>query len=134
MKLFFFNLATLEAHSKGNAEIMVETLRLHYLKKLIPKSRHSKIKPLSNLVGSSFLVNAEDFFNDQTTDIMYKSQYIQLAGRRDYGNYKYYDTKYLDLSYFQDIDLNKIKTNPLLTTANQKIYFKYEELQNGTQL
>lgn len=129
--ILFFNLALLEAETLGNPIQMVEKLRLFYTKKQMPKSSYSKVKPIRNLIGNSYLVNPEGFFSDNTTDIIYKSQYIQLAGRRDYGLYKLFKTNYLDLSYFKDIDINKIKTNPLITITENKIYFKYEEIKNG---
>ena len=125
--ILFFNLSVLEAETLGNPRQMVEKLRLFYTKKQMPKNSYSKIKPIRNLIGNSYLINPNGFFSDNTTDIIYKSQYIQLAGRRDYGAYKLYNVRYLDLSYFKDIDLDKIKTNPLITITQNKIYFKYEE-------
>jgi len=125
--ILFFNLSVLEAETLGNPRQMVEKLHLFYTKKQMPKNSYSKIKPIRNLIGNSYLINPNGFFSDNTTDIIYKSQYIQLAGRRDYGAYKLYNVRYLDLSYFKDIDLDKIKTNPLITITQNKIYFKYEE-------
>lgn len=125
--ILFFNLSVLEAETLGNPKQMVEKLRLFYTKKQIPKNSYSKVKPIRNLIGNSYLINPDGFFADNITDIIYKSQYIQLAGRRDYGLYKLYNVKYLDLSYFKDIALDNIKTNPLITITQNKIYFKYEE-------
>ncbi len=125
--ILFFNLSLLEADTLGNPKQMVEKLRLFYIKKQIPKNGYSKVKPIRNLSGNSYLINPERFFADNTTDIIYKSQYIQLAGRRDYSLYKLFNVKYLDLSYFKDINLDNIKTNPLINITQNKIYFKYEE-------
>lgn len=125
--ILFFNLSVLEAETLGNPKQMVEKLRLFYTKKQIPKNSYSKVKPIRNLIGNSYLINPDGFFADNITDIIYKSQYIQLAGRRDYSLYKLYNVKYLDLSYFKDIALDNIKTNPLITITQNKIYFKYEE-------
>lgn len=125
--ILFFNLSVLEAETLGNPKQMVEKLRLFYTKKQIPKNSYSKVKPIRNLIGNSYLINPDGFFADNITDIIYKSQYIQLAGRRDYSSYKLYNVKYLDLSYFKDIALDNIKTNPLITITQNKIYFKYEE-------
>lgn len=128
----FFDLQTLETKTKNDSKKLVETLRLHYLKKIAPKNVKDLVKPL-NLVGTSFLLNAKALFEDKTTDIIYKAQYIRLAGRRDHLLYKLYSYKHLDLSYFLDINVNTIKHNPLLTITENKIYFKYEELnKNGT--
>lgn len=123
---FFFNLQVLEQETQRDPQLMVQKLRLFYLKKRIPKNRYST-KPILNLVGNSFLINPDDLFRDTTTDVIYKTQYIQLAGRRDYNAYKFYGISYLDLSFFPDLDLQKIKTNPLLIITENKIYFKYEE-------
>lgn len=122
-----FNLSLLESETQCDPKKLVELLGLHYRKKTIPKSYRSR-KPLKNLSGTSFLLNAAPLFNDKSTDVIYKAQYIRLAGRRDYANFKYYGIKYLDLSFFQDIDLDAIKHNPLLTITQNKIYFKYEEI------
>lgn len=121
-----FNLTTLESKSNCDPKSLVELLRLHYSNKTIPINYKSR-KPV-NLAGNSFLLNPAPFFSDKSTDVIYKAQYIRLAGRRDYATYKYYGTKYLDLSFFKDIDLDAIKHNPLLTINQDKIYFKYEEI------
>lgn len=123
--MLFFDVLALETHTQCDPQQMLDKLYLHYTKKLIPKSNFSA-KPIANLVGNSFLVNPQDLFADKTTDIIYKSQYIQLAGRRDYSLYKYYQQTYLDLTYFQDLDIAKINHNPLLTITNNKLHFKYE--------
>lgn len=124
----FFNLQTLEAKTKNNPKLLVDTLQLHFLNKTLPRNALAKTKPLKSISGgNSFLLNAAPLFADKTTDIIYKAQYIKLAGRRDYLHYKLYGTKYLDLSYFLDINLDYIKHNPLLTITDNKIKFKYEE-------
>jgi hypothetical protein len=122
----FFNISLLEQDTQCNPKLMVEKLRLWYSRKRIPKNYATKIKPLSKLFGDSFLLNPNAFFSDTKTDIIYKCQYLQLAGRRSWSDYVHFGATYLDLSLFQDVDLNKLKTNPLLTIANNKIYFKYE--------
>jgi hypothetical protein len=123
----FFNLQSLEENTLCNPKQLVETLRLHFKNKTIPRNSRQLVKPLKNIVGSSFILNPSPIFADKTTDISYIAQYIRLAGRRDYTNYKIYGHKYLDLSFFLDIDVDSIKTNPLLKITQNKIYFKYEE-------
>jgi hypothetical protein len=123
----FFNISLLEQDTQCNPKLMVEKLRLWYGRKRIPKSYDTKIKPISRLFGDSFLLNPQDFFSDTKTDITYKSQYLQLAGRRIWSDYIHFGATYLDLSLFEDVDLIKLKTNPLLTIKNNKIYFKYED-------
>lgn len=130
---FLFNLYKLEQHTECDPEKLVKVLELYFQKKTIPKNVHTKVKPIQGLFGNSYLLNARDLFSDKNTDIGFKSQYIRLAGRRDYYQYRYYNIKYLDLSYYSDINLNAITPNPLLTITDNKIYFKYEEsYKNGT--
>ena len=124
---FFFNLGLLESTTQCDSVKLVEILKLHFIRKSIPKNQHSKIKPIFNLNGNSFLINPAPLFTDTSTDIVHKAQYIRLAGRRNYAIYKHYDYTYLDLSYYSDIDLNAIKSNPLLKITENKIHFKYEE-------
>lgn len=123
----FFNLGLLESETHCESTTLVETLRLHFIRKSIPKNKYSKIKPIFNLKGNSFLINPAALFADTSTDIVYKAQYIRLAGRRNYAIYKHYGYTYLDLSFYSDIDLDAIKSNPLLKITENKIYFKYEE-------
>jgi hypothetical protein len=132
MKPLFFNLSLLENNTQCDPVLLVEKLKLHFIRKTIPKNQYSRIKPIPNLNGNSFLINATSFFDDKVTDTVYKAQYIRLAGRRDYAIYKHYGHKYLDLSYYSDINLDSIKNNPLITITQNKIYFKYEEINNGT--
>jgi len=117
----------LESTTQCDSTKLVEILRLHFIRKSIPKNQYSKIKPIFNLKGNSFLINPAALFTDTTTDIVHKAQYIRLAGRRNYAIYKHYGYTYLDLSYYSDIDLNAIKSNPLLKITENKINFKYEE-------
>lgn len=122
-----FDLYRLEQETECDPHKLVKVLELYYNKKTIPKNHYTKVKPLRHLVGNSYLLNPAPLFNDKTTDIAYKAQYIRLAGRRDYANYKYYNDKHLDLSYFGDINIDALKHNPLLTITKNKIHFKYEE-------
>ncbi len=115
----FFNLETLEAQCKGDYGKFITYLHLHLQRRLF--------KPF-NLHGLSFLLNPEPLFRkDNKVDILYKIQYIKLAARRDYGLYKLYGQKTLDLSYFPDINISAIRTNPLISIKNNQIFFLYEE-------
>lgn len=120
----FFNLELLESKSNCDPKLMLSMLQRHYEGKTLPKNLRHTLN-YSNLHGYSFLLNAPDLFND-ASDIVYKAQYVRLAGRRDYNQYKLYSTSHLDLSYFKDLDLDTIKHNPLLQINNNKLNFKYE--------
>jgi hypothetical protein len=115
-KLFMFSLAKLEKLAKGSQVKVVEILEDYY------KGFDYDLKG-----GSCYLINPANLFFDPSTDILFKSQYIQLAARRSYQQYKDLGYKHLDLSYYPDLNLEAIKYNPLLTINNNKIYFKYEE-------
>jgi hypothetical protein len=123
----FFNLQTLETQSLNDANKFMAMLEYHYSKRL--PSKYSKYLPSKvPLNGTSYLLNPLALFNDKSTDILYKLQYIKLAGRRDYSLYKLYKYKALQLSYYPDIIYDTIKHNPLLTITPTEITFKYEEI------
>ena len=123
----FFNLQTLETQSLNDANKFMAMLEYHYSKRL--PSKYSKYLPSKiPLNGTSYLLNPLALFNDKSTDILYKLQYIKLAGRRDYSLYKLYKYKALQLSYYPDIIYDTIKHNPLLTITKTEITFKYEEI------
>ena len=123
----FFNLQTLETQSLNDANKFMAMLEYHYSKRL--PSKYSKYLPSKvPLNGTSYLLNPLALFSDKSTDILYKLQYIKLAGRRDYSLYKLYKYKALQLSYYPDIIYDTIKHNPLLTITPTEITFKYEEI------
>lgn len=124
----FFNLETLERESCDIPQKFVQLLWYHYQNKLLYHS-DPRIRKLKTLTGYSFIINPEKLFNDRSTDILYKVQYIKLAARRDYYLYVSYDYRGLDLSFHPDINIETIITNPLLKIKHREILFKYEELQ-----
>ena len=122
----FFNLQNLEAQSCNDSYKFMAMLEYHYSKRL--PSKYSEYKPSKvSLNGGSYLLNPQDLFSDKSTDILYKIQYVKLAGRRDYSLYKLYQYKALQLSYYPDLVLEAIKYNPLLNITQSDITFKYEE-------
>lgn len=128
-----FNLEYLKSICKSPI-VFINTLR-YYSKKHpvrvpgLPKNYDSR-----KMYGESFLLNPDNLFNDRSTDPLFVYQYITLAARRDYAMYILYGAKYLDLSYYPDLQLDKIKYNPLLKIAGNKLHFKYEETQNGNRI
>lgn len=126
----FFNLEVLEKESNQDVDKFLAILEYHYSKKL-PKNAYTKYKPSkANLTGSSFIINPAPLFKSELPAV-YKVQYIKLAARRDYLLYRRYNVVHLDLSMYPDIDLEKIKRNPLLIITNNQIKFKFEEKLNG---
>lgn len=124
----FFNLKNLETVSNGETLKLIQTLESYYSKKVIPTNRWQPRFNHALLKGSSFIINPDGLFKDRITDPSYVAQYIRLAGKRSYTLYKFYGAKYLDLSFYPDLDIQTIKHNPLLNIANNQINFKYEEI------
>ena len=122
---FFFNIDNLEKLSCDHPTKFMSILHHFYLKKL-PHSKKGPHYPRTSMVGSSFLLNPEPLFSSKV-DVLYIMQYIKLAAKRDYWLYKQYGVKSLPLSYFPDINLGVIKTNPLLKITPTEIFFAYEE-------
>lgn len=122
----FFNLKTLEKEAGCDPEKFIALLEYHY-KSSIPKTKNSKYKPSKvSLHGGSFILNPDPLF-ESNLDSTYRVQYIKLCGFRDYAMYKLYKVTTLNLSYFPDLNLNKIRSNPLLKIVNNNIHFKFEE-------
>lgn len=119
----FFNEILLEELSSGNVDKYMCLLEYHYTGKL--PNKNSKYKLTKNLKGYSFLLNPEPLFTSKV-DILYKVQYIKLASRRDYSQYKYAKIAGLLISYYPDIIIEQIKHNPLLIVTEIEINFKYE--------
>jgi hypothetical protein len=124
----FFNILNLEQEAGNDSKRFVKLLENLHFKKL-PKNGRFRA-PKLQLTGNSYLLNPEPLFYLKI-DINYIVQYVKLAGRRDYGMYKHYESKSLQLSYFPDILLGNIKTNPLLKITKDEIFFKYEETKGN---
>lgn len=120
MATLFFNCELLLSKAKNNPDMVVRLLKNYYLQKLENKYIHI------NLAGKGWLLEPRKLFND-SADNIYKTQYIILAAKRDFTHYRMYKSASLLLSYYPDLLLDKIKTNPLLTITKTEITFKYEE-------
>lgn len=116
----FFNWKALQEAAKGDPVKLVEILTLFKNKRILKLGLNRK------LVGHSFLLEPDALLADKYTDILYIYQYILLAARRDYSFYSLYGIRSLPLSYNTDINLDSIKTNPLLTVTKTDIHFKKE--------
>lgn len=127
--MLFFNFERLVKESNNNPILMINMLR-----DFSDKSKLMKAGLRNKLYGHSFLINSASILNDKTTDVLYIYQYLYLASKRDYAVYKLYGIKSLPLSHFQDIKLDSIKHNPLLTITKTEIMFNYEEITNGTSI
>ena len=122
--MLFFNLAQLQLAANGNSTTLVKELERYYLYR--NKKLNGYYLPKYSLFGgTSFLINEKELFNDSSLDV-YRAQYIILAGKRDLNLYKEYKVATLDLSFFPDLQVEKIKNNPLLDIKQQQIKFKYE--------
>lgn len=122
MITLFYNWKTVEIESKGNPFQAVDLLFKFYHGRIL------KYGLLRKLKGSSFLLNPIKILSEKNVDILYVYQYLLLASQRDYSLYQLYGIKSLPLSYYPEIRLDSIKTNPLLEVTKTDIIFKYEEL------
>src|SRR3990167_4742097 len=124
--MLFFNLKILEQQTASDDEL-VASLKAAHSGKTMPRNRKDRFKPIKDLRrGNSFLINPGQLFNSNIRDNTYLAQYIRLAGRRDVTLYIQYGVRYLSRDMFPDLNIQAIKTNPLLTITQDKIYFKYE--------
>lgn len=130
--MFWFNLQKLERLTKLDSEYIFEALKKAWQGKTIPKNTWEKYKPLQGIIpGSSYLINPQSLFEDTSTNVVFKAQYIRLAGLRDYLSYKTLRQKHLDLTLYPDLNRQALKQNTLLILENNTLKFIYEE-QNGT--
>jgi len=130
----FFNLEILEREAAGDPDKFLALLNYHHSGS-IPSSSNTKYKPSKySLKGNSFLLNPKPILCNESHESGFRTQYIRLAGRRDYLLYKLYGVTSLDRSFFPDLDIEKIKNNPLLIIETNLIKFKYEEIQNGSKI
>lgn len=126
--ILFFDLHTLESETKNDANYLVQALYYFYKGIFIPPNLYAKYKPIQKLrKGSSFLLKPDELFSDKSTDNVLKAQYIKLAGRRDFISYKTNNDRSLHLSFYPDINLQAIKTNPLITIIKNRVHFKFED-------
>jgi hypothetical protein len=110
----FFDLNKIIKDSNNSTEIIFKLLKKHYEQNL------------AKYIGSSFLLNCNDLLSDNN-DSLFKLQYLQLAAKRNYGMYKMFHVKTLDLSLYPDLIYKTIILNPLLTITGNEMHFLYEE-------
>lgn len=123
---FFFNLENLEKESCNNSALFIKLLDIAYYKRL-PSKRKGIQRVKLNLAGKSFILNLPPLLKEaKTLEPAYIVQYVKLCARRDYMLYKTMGLKSLPLSYYPDIDLNAIRSNPLLKITKHEIHFKHE--------
>lgn len=123
----FFNIDNLDKESAGSSRRFMQLIYNHYHNRPNISTKTFRASKLP-IAGTSFILNIEDLFKEKV-DLEYMVQYIRLAARRDYLLFKNYGETSLPLSYFPDIDLPKIKHNPLLKITEDKIFFKHEKLR-----
>lgn len=129
----FFDINNLEKEAEGDPNKFLALLDYHHSAK-IPKNKFVKYKPSKlSLKGSSYILNPGPIF-ESNLDPSYLVQYIKLAGRRNYFFYKTHGQIHLDTTFYPELNLEKIKSNPLLTITNNQIKFKFEEIKNGSKI
>lgn len=121
----FFNLEELLKFSGGSSVKFMDILRDYYF--TVSNKGHYNNKYSVNIKGTSYLLRPLELI-DYNIYVDYKVQYVKLASLRDYTLYKLFNDKSLNLSYYPEIDAEKLKHNKLLTIKNNKVYFKLEEI------
>lgn len=122
----FFNLKTLQEQAGSDNHKFIAMLHLYWDKSIPLRKSNMALRSRVSLVGHSYLLNPKEFFEDKSTDIIYRVQYLKLAGMRDYSLYKQYKYIGLQTSFFPDLAHDNIKHNPLLIIKPTEILFKYE--------
>lgn len=130
--MILFDKSKLLKFSGGSTENMIGIL-WYITYRPTPKSRRD-VKQLKyqsiDWFGSSYLLNPEEFL-DKHWRYSEKEllQYVLLAAKRDYAEYKLFRTKTLQAEY---VNVKAIENNRLLTITGNKIYFKFEETKHGS--
>lgn len=122
----FFNLKTLQDQSCNKPDLFMSMLYYHWNPAAPLKRNNIQLRSKVPLTGYSFLLNPEAILEDTSTDVLFKVQYIKLAGMRNYLLYKQYKYTGLQTSLIPDLAKDNIKYNPLLIIKPTEILFKYE--------
>lgn len=117
----YFDMQKLQRASANDSALMLKLLENFVLKKL-PKTKYDLKDHINLSGGSSFLIHPKRLFASKV-DVNYKVQYLILASKRDPLYYAEYGITYLDLSFWPDVLVDKLKGNPLLEIADNKIHF-----------
>lgn len=123
----FFDIHKLEEQSCNDTKAFLNMLYFHWNKAAPLTKQNMFLRSKVSLTGNSYLLNPKDFFNDRSTDDLFRVQYIKLAGRRDLALFKLHNYRRLQTSYYPDLIYDSIKHNPLLEITKSEIIFKYEE-------
>jgi len=119
-----FNLEKLQQKSKQHWDLL-DILRDYRSGRWV-KLNNAKITS-EMFSGPSFILKPDQLLADNRTDRLFIIQYVKLAGRRNWQFYQDLGYKFLDLTYYPDLNLQAIKHNLILTITENKIYFNYEE-------
>lgn len=95
----------------------------------LSNGKYEKIVELlksGKVIGDSYLLNLDALLNSMV-DTPYKVEYLYFAAFRNYADYKLLGIDYLDISYIPDIDIVKVKRNPLISIENNQIKFIKEK-------
>ena len=130
--MLFYNWKKIKKESNGSVNDILTILHI-LTYKLPPVNRHDRIFKFwqKSFHGHSFLVNPEPLFIQRRrysdSEI---AQYAGIAALRNYYEYQKTKDTTLDLLYFtgkKDI----IESNRLLWIEEDRIHFKFEEINKG---
>lgn len=119
----FFDIEALRKQANDDPALMLKMLENWYYNKIPKNERDRKNFSKVHLSGDSWIKEPKRLFFSKV-DPIYKYQYLILCSKRNHLDYRLYGIEYLDLSYFPDLNINKIKGNPLLEVKDNKLHFK----------
>lgn len=127
--ILFFNYSKLHEQAKANPNRLLALLHQLYYKK-IPKSSKDPTRAhgIEKIKGDNFILNPEPILVKNNTDVIYLAQYIALCSMRNYTDFKLSREKAVILSYYPDLLVHKIRSNPLVEITQTHIKLKYEEI------
>jgi hypothetical protein len=128
MYMIFFNVKKIHEHGQLHAD-QVKSIIEYITYRPIPSSRGDfrRLKYQSiDWFGESFLINPEPLLDHwhewKERELL---QYIFVAARRRYTDYKVWGVKTKDTI---NVNTKVLENNRLLTITGNEIHFKYEEL------
>lgn len=119
----FFNLEILTKHCNGNTSKMLEMLENYYYGRVPRNTKELSAFSKTSLSGTTWLPDPKAFFSS-TVDIRYKRQYLILRSKQNIFILNEYGLDILDLSFYPDIDIKTISSNPLIQIDKNIINFK----------
>lgn len=83
-------------------------------------------KHLDTTRWCNYILNVEDFINNDNLSIMDKAIIIKIASFREYGNWMQYGDNSIKLERIKDIPIERLEEISLINIKNDKLYLTFE--------